>query len=175
MVLQDEQVQRHIHTHPLSHSHTHTYTHSFYAGIRVGDVVLVFATTKITGKGNYGRVMYVYVVEEQWPVVWYLNQEQYARRFDSTYDTSTTRWTRNSNGGPWHRGDSNDTRQKNGTNDYERDQTRQTVLVSRQYRDFSSAPVPLPAHLAHLTHKSVGYCKQTRDTDVADVIAHFSL
>jgi hypothetical protein len=119
--------------------------------------------------------MYVFVIEEQWGVLWYLNQKQYAGRFDSTYDTSTTPWTRNSNGGPWHRGDDKDKRQKSGMNDFERDQTRQTVLVSRRYRDFSSAPVPLPAHLAHLTHKTVGYCKQTRDTDVAGVIAHFSL
>jgi hypothetical protein len=141
----------------------------------VGDVVMAFATTKITGKGNYGRVMYVFVIEKQWQVLWYLNQKQYAGRFDNTYDTSTTPWTRNENGGPWHRGDDKDKRQKSGMNDFERDQTRQTVLVSRRYRDFSSAPVPLPVHLAHLSHHWMGCCKQTRDTDVSDVIAHFSL
>jgi hypothetical protein len=148
---------------------------SFYEGLRVGDPVLVFASTKLVGRGNTGRVMYVFVIEQKFSVLWYLRQRQYQHRFDSTYDTSTTPWTRNENGGPWHRGDGNDKRQKNGSNDYERDQTRKWVMASKKFRDFSTSPKLLPLHLQHLVHKSQGYCKQTRHTDAEDVIAHYNL
>ena len=148
---------------------------SFYANLAEGDVVLVFATTKITGKGNFGRVMYVFVVEERWPVKWYLTQKQFQNRYDNMYDTSKTPWARNTNGGPWHRGDEADTRQDGGLNDFERDQTRTVVLMSRRYKDVSDRPQALPPQLKHLVHSSQGCCKTTLPHDAANVIAHFGL
>ena len=119
--------------------------------------------------------MYVFVVELLWEVKWYMNQKQYQNRYDNMYDTSKTPWARNTNGGPWHRGDDADTRQDGGLNDFERDQTRRLVLVSRRYKDSSNGPEALPAHLAHLSHSSQGCCKITLPQDAANVIAHFSL
>jgi hypothetical protein len=137
--------------------------------------MLVFASTKYTGKGNTGRVMFACVVTELMPVRTYLNHPEFQRRFDCTFDTSTVPWTRNENGGPWHRGDHNDNRQKSGLNDYERDQTRETVLLSRRFRDFSRAPVPMPDNLQHLVHKSIGCTKRTGPGDVEAVVKYFNL
>jgi hypothetical protein len=153
----------------------------FYRSVVVGDVMVVFASTKVTGKGNFGRVMFVCVWTSIVGVVQYLSNPAYMGRFDCTFDVSTVPWVRREGleyGGLWHRGDENDKRQKVGSmNDHERDQLRTTVLLSTRYRDFHTAPVALPAHLVHLVHKTQSYAKHVnaRPGDAAAVIAHFGL
>jgi hypothetical protein len=148
----------------------------FYRSVVVGDVMIVFQSTKHAGKGNKGRVMFVCVWTSIVGVLEYLSSPQYMDRFDCTFDVSVVPWKRNGNGGLWHRGDAKDNRQSNGMNDFQRDQLRTTVLLSTRYCDFSTAPVVLPDTLKHLEYAGRMYrYKNPRDGDAQAVIAHFGL
>jgi hypothetical protein len=151
---------------------------SYYRTARVGDLMIVFASANKKKNQVTGRVMFVC----QWTgivdVATYLNDDQHKGRFDCMYDTSTTPWTRNDNGGPWHRGDKNDTRRgknKDGVNDYEYDQTRARVLMSTNFRDYHNNPRPMPPHLQHLVHKGIGCSKKNTVADECAVRAYFGL
>jgi len=137
---------------------------SYYTHVRVGDMMIVFAS-KTTHKRT-GLVMYVCRWTEILDVHAYLNDPQYRHRYDCMYNTITSPWTRNENGGPWHRGDHNDTRRgKRNITDFEYDQTRTRVLLSTQFVDMHANPQPLPRHLEHLTHTGIGCSKRCREGD----------
>ena len=149
---------------------------SFYRTIKVGSLMIAFASASEKKKKPSGRVMFVCQWTDKIPVVQYLNDPRYRHRFDCMYDTTTTPWTRNENGGPHHRGDHMDTRRGKGKmTDCDLDQTREWVLMSTNFRDYHSNPRPMPAHLRHIVHKGIGCCKTNTVADECAVRAYFGL
>ena len=132
---------------------------SFYETVCVHDIMIVFKSS--VGGSPEGLVVDVCIWTGGVSVRTYLSSPTYQHRFDCMYNPSSSPMARNANGGPWHRGDSNDNRQGNGMTGYEYDHTRRLVLLSTRFCDFHDSPKPLPPHLPHLVHKGRGCSKRT--------------